>query len=740
WSPWPNREVCMLDAMGAFPRALFSEAELRAIRWFAVKNGHSQIPTVSQVKQVRPTILQTAGLNTTTYTGRQGNVHAVNDWRQIIAHELANPMVRRHMRFLAEDSGVKLEEARQAQRWLSEVDGNLAGPMARTKHGKDFFVYEPALANIDCLGTTAPVMPTRWFTREGRIFARVHRLRLTKEGDSYVIDGRTSECCDIPLEAFVLSVIELNEPELQRRYRLPAPSNIKGIPCVLRDDLRLSLEPWTEPVINKWRRLANGRRVCSVPLWFYCDDTSGNASKKWNKHDSILFTLAGLPRKHAQLMYNIHFVATSNIASPLELMEPVVEQLRCVRETGIDAWDCEHEEMVLAIPWVLAFQGDNPMASEFASHIGMQGRCFCRVCHAAKLGGDSMMTQPNADLPAASTIAASHTDSEPVASREAMLQEQLAAFMRAGDPRSKEETRAELHKQLARVLGGAPSAVEGMATATGCKDKYSQHWFEQLKMACSEIKDELRTRPTKEGMTANEEIKAHLSALRATMPKNLFNPVLDIPDFDANQDSPVEILHVVLLGVVKYWWRDAVSRISSGDKENLKARISGLDVTGLGIPQPRGSTLVQYAKSLTGQDFRVILQIAPSVLQGLIPDTHYEAWLTLCRLAPLVYQPRIVNLDEYMDRLEDAISDFLAATALWTTQWFNKPKFHLLVHLPEHIRRFGPAILYATEAFESYNFVIRLRSINSNRHTPSIDIARAFNHLHAVRHLVSGGY
>lgn len=53
---------------------------------------------------------------------------------------------------------------------------------------------------------------------------------------------------------------------------------------------------------------------------------------------------------------------------------------------------------------------------------------------------------------------------------------------------------------------------------------------------------------------------------------------------------------------------------------------------------------------------------------------------------------------------------------------------------------FGPAILCATETFESFNFVIRGRSINSNRHAPSLDIAKVFSHMHAVRHLVSGGY
>ena len=91
-------------------------------------------------------------------------------------------------------------------------------------------------------------------------------------------------------------------------------------------------------------------------------------------------------------------------------------------------------------------------------------------------------------------------------------------------------------------------------------------------------------------------------------------------------------------------------------------------------------------------------------------------------------------------RLKDAIDDFLAATALWTTQWFNKPKFHLFAHLLDHILRFGPATLYSTEAFGSYNFVIRLCSVNLNKYAPSLDIARSFSHLHAVRHLLSGGY
>ena len=229
-------------------------------------------------------------------------------------------------------------------------------------------------------------------------------------------------------------------------------------------------------------------------------------------------------------------------------------------------------------------------------------------------------------------------------------------------------------------------------------------------------------------------------------------------DFDANQDTPFEALHVVLLGVVKYFWRDAVSRVSAEGKQTLKARLTSVNVSGLDISPLRAQTLVQYAGSLVGRDFRAILQVAPVVLHGLIPSAAYEAWLALCRLAPMVFQPCIEDMTEFLvssnmqrladkaltnlvqQRLESRVYDFLAATALWTTRWFNKPKFHLFLHLAEHIRRFGPATLCSTEGFESYNFIIRLRSVHSNRHAPSKDIANSFSFLHAVRHLVSGGW
>lgn len=50
------------------------------------------------------------------------------------------------------------------------------------------------------------------------------------------------------------------------------------------------------------------------------------------------------------------------------------------QENGIWAWDSTFNEPVLLLLWVLALLGDNPMQSEFAAHIGLRGKYFCRVC------------------------------------------------------------------------------------------------------------------------------------------------------------------------------------------------------------------------------------------------------------------------------------------------------------------------------------------------------------------------
>lgn len=117
---------------------------------------------------------------------------------------------------------------------------------------------------------------------------------------------------------------------------------------------------------------------------------------------------------------------------------------------------------------------------------------------------------------------------------------------------------------------------------------------------------------------------------------------------DPHKDTPVEILHVVLLGFVKYFWRDLVqNQVNDEQKQTLVARLNSLNVHGLGIPKLGGATLVTYAGSLTGRDFRAIAQVAPFVIYDMVPGQVYDAWVALSTLVPLIWQPVIDNVDKF---------------------------------------------------------------------------------------------
>ncbi|KAI0833747.1 hypothetical protein BC628DRAFT_1278032, partial [Trametes gibbosa] len=69
--------------------------------------------------------------------------------------------------------------------------------------------------------------------------------------------------------------------------------------------------------------------------------------------------------------------------------------------------------------------------------------------------------------------------------------------------------------------------------------------------------------------------------------------------------------------------------------------LSSVAVDGLGILPLWGHTLINYAGSLVGWDFHIILQVALVILYGSLPEPAYKVWLALCCLVPLLFQPGI---------------------------------------------------------------------------------------------------
>ncbi|KAK7037199.1 hypothetical protein R3P38DRAFT_3481335 [Favolaschia claudopus] len=717
WFPWPDKITCTLDILMHLPRSVFSHRQLDLFLWLLKVNDVDDVPSVKSMQTINLALQKICGIDSIAYDGALGHKYYVNSLSQIIAQEMANPKVRPHLHFYPEDSGPKLSEARQGERWLRELPDDRITPMARIL-GKDFYIHEPAI-----LADGSAVIPVRWFMKDGQLYARCWEMfAVTKEN---FVGWRVLQRDDflIPAREFLKDFVSFQQDAA--RYGLPHPSHIVDVV----DASNTSSSPWkyTNPILgNPWRAKAQGHRVVTFPIWMYCDDTSGNLSKKWNEHNSFLMTPAGLPREQSQKEYNIHFLCTSNLARPLEMLDGIVEQLEC-EKSGIWAWDMVEEEVVLVIPEVLALLGDNPMqrtdAMDVEGDVEHGGRDPQGSDAGSVRGSDASDAESD-------TGTAKKGKGRKIRETMADMVKRVKAFVQVGPLRNKEETTAKLRSYFTEASTlNTKTKVKNLQTESGVKDKYQTHFIEQL---FNSYKGK-RSGPVKQ---------AALDAAKARLPPNTMSPVWRIKGLDPHQDTPVEILHVILLGFVKYLWRDLV-QLQLNKKEDKKAllmtRLSSLDVSGLGISPLAGRTLVQYSGSLVGRDFRAIAQVAPFVVYDLVSDECFKTWQALSKLVPLVWQPNIENIDSHIALLTAEIENFLLCAARWTNRWFNKPKFHIIVHLPAHIRRFGPAILFATEAFESFNAIIRQKSVHSNRHAPSRDIAQGFAQGNRIRHLLSGG-
>ncbi|KAL1698388.1 hypothetical protein EV121DRAFT_218261 [Schizophyllum commune] len=734
WYPWPNKQTCVLDILRHLPRCSFSRKQNAAIHWALQALGVENLPSDRSMDEIDSLLQRMCGIRSVRHEGKLGHVYYVNDLAGIIAQEMANPNVRDKLHFYPEDTAPCVSEAWQAERWLHELDPALTTPMVR-KGNQDFYIYEPTL-----MRDRSVCMPIRWFMRGTATYAQAWRMRAVQSNGTSGWLVLNDNIVTMSLDNALLSLPHFADSYFY--HDLADPSNILGKPCSCTDHSGHRNTPWTltDPRVgNPWRQKSKGHRSVAFPTWLYCDDTSGNVSKKWNKHNSFLFTAAGLPREEVHKESNIHFLCTSNIAAPLEMLDGVVEHIEHAQQDGIWVWDAIWKELVLVIPSVLAFLGDNPMQSEMACHIGFRGRLFCRMCKVSGASdgadeADEDASAPPADVDSdASESNRTHTTKGKKRADETMedLMKRVENFMKMGEPRSRSETEAELASQFTQACSaGGKTAYKRMKTESGVKDTFLEQLLERYGVFAAS---------TRKGRSKRNR-QDDVDKIVKDLPHPCTSPIWRIRDLDPHRDTPVEILHTVLLGFVKYFWRDALTRVKKADHATLINRLSSIDVSGLNVPPLSGHTLVTYGRSLTGRDFRVLAQVAPFVLQGLIEDDRLRAWVSLSAVVTLVWRPEISDINGYIAKLRAAIDNFLDDVCALTPQWFNKPKFHILLHLPDHVRRFGPAMLFATEGFESYNAIIRSASVHSNRHAPSRDIALQMARASRVRHLLSGGY
>jgi hypothetical protein len=180
--------------------------------------------------------------------------------------------------------------------------------------------------------------------------------------------------------------------------------------------------------------------------------------------------------------------------------------------------------------------------------------------------------------------------------------------------------------------------------------------------------------------------------------------------------------------------------------------------------------MIKYKNSLIGRHFKILQQLTifqvhndpsrppkdDSEKNFLCDTNHFILWKAIGEFGALVWFPEIRDMKQYcvsfisisiniahivQSDLQICINNVLDAYAVCNPERIiQKLKLHIITHLPADIANFGPAILYATEGFESFNSVFRKCSILSNHQAPSCDIAQTFNGLERFKHQASGGW
>ncbi|KAI5997804.1 hypothetical protein F5J12DRAFT_906909 [Pisolithus orientalis] len=290
-----------------------ADLQLQVILWGLSVLGVDNIPLTRTLKDLNNFLQSQYGIPSVCYQGLLRQVY----------YEMANPWIHPHICHYPEDAGGQLEQAWQASRWLHEIDPNIAMPMIH-KGWQDFYVFELTKWTDGMMA-----IPEHWYTKplvsqtsfEVEYWALAWQAHAVMNGcmSGYIVHAYNT--IKVPASELLLSF-----PHLLQTYEI----NHQADPCNIIETRGHGVLPWrlTDSTVgDRWHAQVQGCHVLNYMMWCYCDNTSGNISKKWNKHNSFLITTAILPHVIVHKEGNIHFLVTCNIAPPLEMFDGIVDQL-----------------------------------------------------------------------------------------------------------------------------------------------------------------------------------------------------------------------------------------------------------------------------------------------------------------------------------------------------------------------------------------------------------------------------
>ncbi|KAJ7933328.1 hypothetical protein B0H13DRAFT_1856351 [Mycena leptocephala] len=412
---------------------------------------------------------------------------------------------------------------------------------------------------------------------------------------------------------------------------------------------------------NPVRKIAKGRPVFSIRIVPWSDDVSGNE-------------------------YFVRFCSTSPHASSGEQFEALADDIGT--DKFHEAYDCELEQEILFLIFSHVLPADNPQQAESASNAGVKSNLWCRY-----------------DL-AGGTAAHRETDEGYRALFKARLSEFRVHRRRQSVPLSAKfgwlvrEFKTPSMNYKLRLVSRTRQLSFGLISSFLKPEK-----CDARKAFKTRIKDliqwELYNWVILQPEARSSKLPKDSPERRKLRPGDHYNILLSVRGLDPHLDSPCENFHSILLGEDKYVWHETNSAWdkTKGDK-------------------------FAYKNALIGKHFKVLQQLGAFHLhEDLCGKNLFDLWKASDELGALLWYPEIRNQEQYLRDFQVCIDNVLDLWGLIDpARIMTKYKLHVLPHLPDDVRRFGPPILYATEGFEGWKGVFRLCSILSDHQAPSHDI------------------
>ncbi|KAI0713662.1 hypothetical protein C8Q76DRAFT_843912 [Earliella scabrosa] len=641
--------------------------------------GVKDAPSFYSLRKIQKHIREMCGVPTIPCRSPQGNVFWMVDIRTLIAKDWSSPSVRPHIQLYPEvlEDG-SMSEVWHGDKWHKGVDPSSLSPMYDAS-GVHYYVNEVCL-----LRNGKYIVPWRWVVFRGQVHADAYDVIHATNGTA-IIDHTNSRL--VPVSELQSNYFDLEAAEKIPKWALA--------------------ESYVMP--NPLRKIAGDEPLYTSFVNHFADDVSGNRSKSWNKHYNAYATHASLPRRFLQQEAHVHFVSTSPHASATEQFGDFKRTVESTHTNPIRVVDALTGTAVRIRIFVNAEPSDNPMQSEISGHIGGNGNKFCRKCEA---GGTTAYKETGDGF---------HSLFK-------------ATYHQPGSPRTKDAILTELKLQVREACSGVEKRVKERQTLTGVKDAYTQYWIDELIKRARQAKAE---QPERSQASIQEELvnwaEEHLG--------DICNPFLTLRELDPTQDTPVELLHTVLLGVVKYAWHGSHTKWNATQKTTYTLRLQATDTHALSVHAIRANYIMQYANSLIGRQLKTVGQASAFHVYDLVAPLEFKLWLAIGDMMALLWFPVIKNRQQYRHDLTVAIANVLDLfTEIEPSKILEKIKLHILVHAPDDVERFGPLIGMITELFESFNGVFRNASIQSNHQAPSRDIAQQLADQESLKHRMMGGY